>query len=382
MTGEVSSITVKGFKSLKNVEKFPLRPINILIGANGSGKSNFIGIFALLHALREGRLREYTEKRGGADRILHFGSKVTDEIDIEVEFKDQTNAYHVTLAPTEDDAFYTHGEWCWYWGKGYPNPYYERLKGVKGEAGISRNLAQRKGQGARPDACDYVQARLDRWRIYHFHDTSASSPMKKTVDVDDNRFFRSDGSNLAAFLLEIRTHHQESYERLCDVIRQVAPFFKDFRLEPLLREESKIRLEWSHTSTDRYFDASSLSDGTLRFICLSTLFLQPAALRPSLILLDEPELGLHPYAITMLAAMIKAASVETQVLVSTQSSLLLDHFEPEDVIVAERRDDSTTLSRLDPDDLTEWLEDYSLGELWEKNQIGGRPGSAQIAGSC
>src|SRR5260370_38864896 len=125
--------------------------------------------------------------------------------------------------------------------------------------------------------------------------------------------------------------------------------------------------------SDQYFDAASLSDGTLRFIVLATLFLQPEQFRPSVILVDEPELGLHPYAIEMMVAMVSQASVATQVIMSTQSSLLLDHFQPEDVLVADRVDGGTQLTRLDSTQLAKWLEDYSLGQLWEKNELGGRP---------
>ena len=156
-------------------------------------------------------------------------------------------------------------------------------------------------------------------------------------------------------------------------MQQVAPFFDDFLLQPLALNNDKIRLEWRHKRSDAYFDASSLSDGSLRFIALATLFLQPESLRPSIILLDEPELGLHPYAIALLASLVKQASINTQVILSTQSSLLIDHFQPEDVLVAERVDGQTQFTRLNATRLETWLEDYSLGQLWEKNEIGGRP---------
>lgn len=144
-------------------------------------------------------------------------------------------------------------------------------------------------------------------------------------------------------------------------------------MEPLLRNQDTIKLEWSHQGTGQYFDVSSLSDGTLRFIALATLFLQPKRFRPSAILVAEPELGLHPYAIGLLASLIRQASVDTQVVVSSQSSLLLDHFSPEDVLVADRVEGHTEIKRLSPATREEWLEDCSLGQLWKKNEIGGRP---------
>lgn len=366
MNGELDYITVKGFRSIKCIDKLSLRAINVLVGANGSGKSNFVGVFSLLHALRHGKLVEYTDKRGGADNILHFGAKETREMELEVSFSNDVNGYRVLLSPTDEDRFRVHDEVGWYWDKErYPTgPYRFGLQGNQGEAGISIPMSRSAG---------WVQQRLDSWRTYHFHDTSDSSPVKKTADVDDNRYFRADGSNLAPFLYFLQQDDQESYQVIRKTIQRVTPFFDDFQLAPLRRNEDKIKLEWSHKSSDRYFDASALSDGTLRFMCLATLFLQPVEFRPSVILVDEPELGLHPFAISMLATMIKAAAAATQVIVSTQSPLLLDHFEPEDVLVADRENGATTIRRLESAALAEWLDDYSLGQLWEKNQFGGRP---------
>ena len=215
---------------------------------------------------------------------------------------------------------------------------------------------------------------MPSFRRYQFNDTSKSSPLKRTNQVDDNRFLHTDGKNLAAFLYLLKQKHQKSYDLVRKTIQQVAPFFDDFQLEPLALNPSTIKLEWRHVGTDDYFDASSFSDGTLRFIALTTLFLQPVELRPSVILVDEPELGLHPYAIELLASLIKQASKETQVIAATQSSLLLDQFDPEDVLVADRVDGATTIKRLEPEPLAEWLKEYSLGQLWEKGELAGRPG--------
>ena len=255
----------------------------------------------------------------------------------------------------------------YFWNKQYPQPYLEGLTTRKQgrEAGISDPKV--KGVAA------WVRERLGRWRLYHVHDTSTSSPMRKTAKVDDNDYLRPDGSNLAAFLYYLRKKHEDSYSLIQRTVQRVAPFFDDFRLKPLKLKPDDIKLEWRHKDSDQYFDASSLSDGTLRFIVLATLFLQPKNYRPSVVLVDEPELGLHPYAIEMLASLIRQASVNTQVIVSTQSSLLLDHFAPEDVLVANRVDGATQITRLGSAKLATWLEDYSLGQLWEKNEFGGRP---------
>jgi predicted ATPase len=360
-------ITVRGFKSISSIEKLKIRPINILIGPNGSGKSNFIGVFAFLHAIREGNLRDYVTRAGGAEKVLHSGSKTTKEISFHVSFSGGINQYELTLSPTDDDGLYPSSETASFWDERYPKPYEESISGRDGgrEAGISDS-------GVRKTA-SWVRGRLGSWRIYHFHDTSSSSPMRKTAKLDDNAYLRSDGSNLPAFLYFLQQKHEASYTLIRRTIQRVAPFFDDFRLSPSRLQPDDIKLEWKHKSSDQYFDASSLSDGTLRFITLATLFLQPEHCLPSVILVDEPELGLHPYAIEMLSALIQQASKRVQVIVSTQSSLLLDHFGPEDVIVASRKFGGTEISRLEPGRLDEWLKDYSLGQLWEKNEFEGRP---------
>jgi predicted ATPase len=361
-------ITIHGFKSIASVEKLPLRPINVLIGPNGSGKSNFIGVFAFLRAIREGKLKDYVTAAGGAEKVLHFGSKTTKEIGFFLSFADAVNQYELKLSPTGDDGLFPTAEIVYFWDKtSYPKPYDQFLpSSPQGrEAGISDPKNDRIAK--------WVRRRLGSWRLYHVHDTSSSSPMRKTAKVDDNEFLRTDGSNLAAFLYYLRERHDDSYSMIRRTVQLVAPFFDDFRLEPLRLKPDDIKLEWRHKSSDQYFDASSFSDGTLRFIALATLFLQPEAYRPSVILVDEPELGLHPYAIEMLASLVRQASVKTQAILSTQSSLLLDHFEPEDVLVANRVDGGTQITRLDSANLAAWLKDYSLGQLWEKNELGGRP---------
>nr|WP_297385899.1 AAA family ATPase [uncultured Roseateles sp.] len=366
---ELDWITVKGFKSIASIEKLKLGAINVVIGANGSGKSNFIGIFSLLHALKAGHLEAYTARAGGANRVLHFGSKVSKSMSVHVAFENEQNQYSVSLIPTSNDELVSLNETVYFWDRSHPRPYTESLARAGREAGISSEHSTK--------IAAYVREHFDRWRVYHFHDTSSTSPMKQTADLNDNAYLRADGSNLASFLYFLKQKHNESYELIRKSVKRVAPFFEDFQLGPQKLNPEKIRLEWRHVGSEDYFDASSLSDGTIRFIALATLFLQPVSLRPSVILVDEPELGLHPYAVTMLASLVKQSAAQTQVILSTQSPLLLDNFDPADVLVADRVDGGTQLKRLDVDKLESWLEDYSLGQLWEKNELGGRPSTEQ-----
>lgn len=362
---KLDKITIAGFKSIKHAE-LPLERLTVLIGPNGSGKTNLLGVFTFLSEIRKGRLRDYVDDWGGADTVLHFGPRVTERIRIELAFEAGENEYEIELRRNKDNRLIPSIEVATFWDREkYSTPLRRELDRRGFEAGISeQGLTRTPG---------YVQQHLASWRVYHFHDTSTLSPLKKTADVDDNRYLRADGSNLASFLYLLRKRYRVSYDRIEAVVQQMAPFFCGFALEPQELNPEKIRLEWQHHGTDAYFGVSSLSDGTLRFMALATLFLQPSTFMPSVILIDEPELGLHPYAITLLAALIKKASVHTQVIVSTQSSLLVDLFEPEEVLVADRVDGATRYSRPSSFELESWLEDYSLGQLWEKGWLGGRP---------
>ena len=350
----LDAIIISGFKSIA-FAVVHLRSLNVLIGANGSGKSNFVSAFSFLRAVNQGQLRDYVGRAGGAERVLHFGSRVTSELEMQVSFGRRTAGYAITLGRNDADELYMIAT-----GHHPPEGGAEAIRGADG------------GDHLLPP--EHVSELIEGWQLYHFHDTSRVSPLKSTADVGDNRRLRPDGANLAAFLYFLRQRHEESYSEIRRTVRLVAPFFDDFVLKPTALHESRIRLEWRHRGSDAYFDVSALSDGSLRFIALATLLLEPVELRPSLIMLDEPELGLHPYAITTLASLIKRASVETQVVLATQSPLLLDHFQPDDVLVAERVGRGQSgFTRLDGAALEAWLENYSLGQLWEKNHFGGRP---------
>lgn len=363
----LDSITIEGWKSLSKVQELPLRSVNLVIGANGSGKSNFIGIFSFLHALREGRLQDYVRRSGGAEQLLHFGSRITSKVHIHISFGGGVNQYSIDLVPTGEDTLVPGSESAYFRGEGYARPFStalaSRARGT--EAGVSADDLR--------GTADWVRRRMGLWRVYHVHDTSANSPMRKTAQLADNAFLRPDGANLPAFLYLLREKHASSYRLIRGAVQQVAPFFDDFLLEPDPLNEGTIRLAWRHKKSDQYFGAAALSDGSLRFMVLATLLLQPELLRPSVILVDEPELGLHPAAIGMLAGLVQQASATTQIILSTQSPLLLDYFEPEDVIIAERNEGATELRRLESSGLAHWLKDYSLGQLWEKNELGGRP---------
>jgi predicted ATPase len=358
------SLHIQGFKSIRD-QLLELSPLNVFIGGNGAGKSNLIGIFDLLNRITRQELAIYTGQSGGANAILHFGRKRTEKLSIEVVFREGSNenTYEISLRPTDDDGFLFEREATAYQDTSrYATPYYDDTWSGHSEAQVT---------DATGSIAAYVRRRLDDYRIYHFHDTSPSAPPKQTGDVHDNRFLRPDASNLAAFLYFLQEKRSDHYRNIEDTTRQIAPFFRGFKLAPSLLNPEKIRLEWEEVGSDTYFSASALSDGTLRFICLATLLLQPRL--PSVVLIDEPELGLHPAAIQVLAGMLQSASTRAQLLVATQSVTLINQLEPEQVWVVDRRDGESLFKHLKEADMSSWLEDYSLGELWEKNILGGRP---------
>ena len=360
---KLKKITIKGFKSIRELNEFELRDLNILIGPNGAGKSNFIGAFKLLNQIVEKNLQVYVGQCSGGDKLLYLGSANTEYIHIHLWFG--RNGYSAKLAPTSDDSLFFEDETTYYLGAGYTRPYEQTLG-----SGHKETLLHEKAAGGERIP-KYVLDSLTSWRLYHFHDTSDSAKIKKTNDIDDNSFLRHDASNLAPFLYLLKKTKVDYYNNIVDTIHLVAPFFDDFDLKPSSLNQNKIKLEWKQRGTDAYFDASSLSDGTLRFICLATLLLQPDL--PTTVLIDEPELGLHPYAISMLAELVKSAAEKTQIIVSTQSVTLVNQFNLEDLIIVEMENNETTLKRLPETDISEWIGEYALGDLWEKNVLGGRP---------
>lgn len=374
---QIQKLTVKGFKSIKNLDDFALRPLNVLIGANGAGKSNFISLFKFLAAVAGNNFPVDVQKWGGPEALLHYGSKTTPSIELEIQFSVSEgvtgafeNGYCLTLEATEDNRLIFSREEPMVRRTGYVVPKRYSLGSGHDSARIRTDKDSPSATVSR-----YAMEKLQTWRQYHFHDTGDTATVKRMHAVNDNLRLKPDAANLAAYLRKLKTtpQYERSYDHIVETVRRVAPFFNDF----LFREEDTeyMQLEWTECSRpDTPWKAHVLSDGTLRFICLATLLLQPTALLPDTILIDEPELGLHPFAINLLAEMLKEAAESKQVIVSTQSVELLNNFQPEDVVVVQREGDASVFKRLDAQELADWLTaDYSLGELWQRNVLGGRP---------
>lgn len=362
-------LSLSGFKTIRELDGLELGPMNVLIGPNGSGKSNLLSFFRMLGQMSggPGNLQLFIARAGGANTLLHNGAGVTEDILAHLQFTDREQTeYRFRLSYAAQDRLV--------FG-------FEAIACLRGRLPYNGEPALELGAGHREskltDSSEFlgaieerVQRLLANCVVHQFHNTSDTARIRQRWSVSDSLALKEDGANLAPFLLRVRKQHPAHYQRITDTLRQIAPFFGDFELVP---EDNTVLLRWREIASDLVFGPHQASDGTLRAMALVALLMQPKEELPSIIILDEPELGLHPRAISVLAGLLQSAALNTQVIVATQSPVLLDHFEPEQVIVAEREGLESTFRRLDRFKLEAWLEEYTLSDLWDKNVLGGRP---------
>ncbi len=363
----IEQVIIANYKSIRNLE-LPLQKLNVLIGSNGVGKSNLISFFELAKAIIQQRFGSYTLEKGGIDNLLYKGRKESTFIKGLIDF-DNTNAFFFELRPTQSNKGYIEQTGDYFNTRHCSNKEYKhqwdktQWDSAVEESSLLDNPRWR---------AEYIRKHFNSFTVYHFQDTSSSSPMRGECEIGDNEFLRDNGSNLAAYLYRLKNTDEKAFKLIEGVIRSIAPYFKQFKLRPNPINPNKISLEWEEKDTDMYLNGYSFSDGTLRFIALATLLLQTNL--PRVIIIDEPELGLHPAAINKFAEMIKRASLNCQIILSTQSTNLVNCFEPEDIITVDRKEGQSVFNRLKKDDLTIWLDEYeySLSDVWEKNIIGGQ----------
>jgi predicted ATPase len=381
MDKRLNSISIKGYRSLRDVA-VALSPINVLIGPNGAGKSNFLAFLRMLSLLRTRSLRTYVATAGGAAAMLHYGPKVTPVMEFRLEFLQgkHENAYHARLGFAANDSFVFLDESA---DVLEPHGWREHSLG----AGHTESLIE---EAAR-DPSKLVSRDLNWWlgriNFFHFHDTSINSALRTNASTARYQYLHSDGSNLAAYLLWLSQAGDRdaavAWKRINLLVGEVAPFIKQLKPTPVsvldpeafditTAEPTSVRLDWVD-QRDVIFGPHQLSDGTLRAIALVTALAQPSATLPAVISIDEPELGLHPAALGVLAGLVRSASTRSQIILATQSPTLLDHFDPEEVLVTENIGGETQIRRLDPGHLSKWTEEYKLSELFDMNILGGRP---------
>jgi predicted ATPase len=370
---QLETLRLKGFRSIKELDNFAFGPITVLVGANGSGKSNLIAFFRMMNYVMQGGFQGFLQVGGGASNFLHFGPSQTPFLSADLSFHSDagvTNVYGFELKFAAGDSLIFFHEYSRQ--KLDQEDSYGTLRIENNEPHQESALAGELSPESKSQT--FIKRFLDNTRVFHFHDTSITSRMRRSCDQDDALFLRAEGGNLAAVLLRLRNEFPANYRRVVAGVNTVFPELKDFHLEPMARNGQNLLLRWRPTSNPtEVFGPAHLSDGTLRMIALVTLFNLPEPMSPWMIVLDEPELGLHPAAEAYLASLVRAASVHTQVLLSTQSATLVDHFKPSEVVVTEMHEGASTFSRLEDEKLNHWLKQYTLGEAWRKNVFGGRP---------
>lgn len=365
---KLQEVTIKGYKSISFDSPVTLKlgDVSILLGANGSGKSNIVSFFRMLSYMMSSSFAKYVEMSGSSNALLHFGTKHTPVMCGELKFTDSgsVDTYNFSLANAAPDRLIITEERLSWYRKGERKPYELTLEpGFKESALVVTDIPVAK----------FIYRMLSSCKVYQFHDSSMDGPLRQRCPVETANYLQSHGNNLPSFLLFLKENYPDSYGRIVSYIKDVVPQFRDFYLEPSNRT---VSLCWfDNSATDYCFNAYQFSDGSIRFIALATLLLQPPQTMPSVIILDEPELGLHPYAISQLAEMIKDASLHSQVIIATQSKDLVDYFDIDDVSVVEmnKETQSTSIVHLTDKDYHLWLQKYTVSELWDKNIIGGRP---------
>lgn len=369
----IDKLTIRGFKSIRALEGFPLNSLNVLIGANGAGKSNFVSYFRMLGALVAGRLQNWVREQGSVDRIVSFGVKETSIIESSIQFG--LNSYHFAIKASVDGGVYFISEIAVFAGYEHDctGQHYCTAKAELGAGHLESRLGMNVYRDDEFNMYDCCYRSISDWKVFHFHDTSDTAGVKRLGAVHDNEYLRPNAANLAAYLYRLSAESPNVYAQIRKTVRLAIPFFDDFVLKPirLPTEEEQIRLLWRQQGSDYPLWPSQLSDGSIRFICLVTALLQPDP--PSTIIIDEPELGLHPYALTLLGSLLRSASQRMQVIVSTQSVPLVNEFSIQDLIVVEREEGGTVFKRHAEEEFKAWLEEYAVGELWAKNILGGRP---------
>ena len=376
----IDQVRIQGFRSLADVELLGIPKAAVLIGANGSGKSNFIRFFQMLSwMLGPHRLGEFVAMQGGADDQLFGGSKHSLEMSATVTMRTtaiepltmQTSSvqcdYRISLAHAQPDRLIFTEEAF----RGPKNEDWQHLGSGHTEAKIVEDIRPRSSLTAYRFTVRSIINLLRGCSVYQFHDTSDGSNFKKRWDVEDNNRLLSHGGNLAAVLHRLEQEDIKRFELICKHIGRVLPGFDRFEIE---ESYGKVLLRWKAKGMDKTFGAHLTSDGSLRFFALVTLLNLPTEMLPDVLLLDEPELGLHPAAIALVGGMIKALAKERQVIVATQSPLLVDAFDLDEIFVLDMEDGRTEFCKLALDDYRVWLdESFTSGELWQKNLLGGRP---------
>lgn len=393
MPSQIDSVSIKGFRSLAEVEIAQLPQAVVMVGANGSGKSNFIRFFEMVQqTLNEHKLGMFVSDQGGADDQLFGGASISKQIEATISIRNKVgiSQYHFQLSFAQPDRLQFAKELFRFVEEECRETQFEKGRDSNSELGW-QDLGNGHTEAKILEvACSHSSDNGDNnceWKghcraakevvnlfkkssIFQFHDTSDTSKMKIKWDIHDCFSLRPDGGNLASVLHKLEKDNPLEYKSIHRDISQVLPDFGGFAIQ---EENGKVILRWKSLGTRKIFGAHLTSDGSLRFFALATLLNLPSEMLPDVIFLDEPELGMHPAAISLVGSIIDVISQKCQVILATQSPLLVDEFDLDEIIVFDLKDGKTLARQLEEKEFKHWLEKYTTGQLWQKNVIGGRP---------
>jgi predicted ATPase len=347
---QLSRISIKGYKSMEDCD-IKLKSLNILIGPNGAGKSMFIELLNMINSLFDGRLQEYVSDHGGPNELLRYGSSVTSRIEIGLFF--DKRHYRAVLEPSDDGRLF----------------FAEECVGSGGQEDL--NIS---GGHFETRIREYENEIADvNCQVFSLTNIGRNSPIRQPRPIGPCEKLSFDGSNLAPYLYNLKESHYGDYLKIIKRLRIIAPFFGDFYLVPDKDRPDVISLKWLELGCDVPLSPNSLSDGMLRFACLLAIFRYPKEREPDIVLIDEPDLSLHPKALELLYHIMQLVSEYRQVVISTQSAELIDKFNADDIVIADRTGGKTSFHRIDEDELEEWLKNKTITELWANSIIGGQP---------
>ena len=288
MRPRLEQITLRGYKTIRELVRFVPGNLTVLIGPNGAGKSNFISFFRMLSwsLAGPGQMQLHLGQQGGASAILHRGPGITRQIEAELVLATDAgqNEYGFRLFHAAGDALIFADEWFRFQRPGHVRPKTSLDAGHR-----EAKLLEQAGQG--DQTARVILGMLRRIIVHQFHNTSSTARIRAKWEAADGRYLKEDGGNLGAFLLNLQIAHPAHYHRIVQTIRLILPFFSDFELA---EDFGSVLLQWTEIGSDHILSSAQASDGMLRAMALVALLQQPEMNLPDVLILDEPELGLHP----------------------------------------------------------------------------------------
>ncbi len=360
----ITQLQIESFKSFKKLE-LEMRPLNVLIGPNAGGKTNFLDFFRFLREAFTDKLSEAVARRGGIRNLLYGEDKENLKFHITCHISDLTVCLQAEIA-----------------GPLTVEPRVIQEKIYIPEHPPKVLLEKKEGKSPRfslfqfppPDNRSVAIYRLiGETTHYAQFNTEPISAIRSPQTARGRTALAENGSNLTSVLqyLANKLEYRPTWVRIKEILSIAYPNFEDIYF-PAEGGDGNLVLRWKErTFEKRDFSANFLSDGTLHFLCLLAILLNPAP--PPLICIDEPELGLHPALIRIIAELLKDAATRTQLVVATHSPELVSHLEPEDILIVENIKGATEMRRLSSDELKTWLKEYTLAELWLARDLGGNP---------